>query len=350
MKSVFTRSLILIALSAILCPVAVMTVQFYLAWVALVPLFIATLEAKPRKAFMPGMGFGLVFCAIMLYWMVGLVSDFAGSGGYGIAFYLIALILSGIYFGSLLTGISWLAANDRPAWLKGLLAASLWTVGEWIYSSLLPGMPWFGLFRVSNMVLDNLYAIQIASLSGAFIISFFIVWINYMLAAYVAKRQWKMVAVPLGALLAYMTAGFGMYEANRPSKTTQHLGVALLCDNTPPNVKWDEHSGNELVTNLLKLNNDALATNPDIVLWSEAVVPWTYRNDDDFLAEIRKMAGTAPVTHILGMTTDYSAESIYNSAYVLLPGGGITGRYDKRYPVSMAERPMAFISLPAPAR
>jgi apolipoprotein N-acyltransferase len=348
MASLFTKSRLFILLAAILCAIAIMQVQFYLAWISLIPFFAAIHNQKGKKAFWSGAIFGLFFCAVLLYWMVALIADFSGKGIYGILFYIVALLLSALYFGVITSGIAWLTKSRRPAWLKALLAASVWTLGEWIYSTALPGMPWFGLFRVSNMVLDNLYAIQAATLGGAFLLSYVIVFVNYLIAHYLVQKQWKMLAVPLDVIAGYMIAGFVMFSTfqKKYTDTGRPVSVAILCDNTAPDVKWNNENGSLLVKKLLTLNQQAIQTKPDIELWSEAVVPWTYRADDDFVIEVLKATDNDSITHIMGMTSDYSATQIYNSAYAFLPNGKVAGRYDKRFPVSFAERPTAFLSLP----
>jgi apolipoprotein N-acyltransferase len=348
MASFFTKSRLLILLAAILCAVAVMQVQFYIAWVSLIPFFAAIHDQKGKKAFWSGAAFGLFFCAVLLNWMVALIADFTGKGVYGIIFYVVALLLSALYFGLLTSGITWLTNKKKSGWLKALLAASVWTMGEWIYSVSLPGMPWFGLFRVSNMVLDNLYAIQAATLGGAFLLSYVVVFVNYLIAHYLVQKQWKMLAIPCAVIAGYMIAGYAMFS--RFQKQAEHAGnpvtVAILCDNTPPDIKWNNENGSLLVKKLLDLNQQAAQTQPDIELWSESVVPWTYRADDDFLIEVLKATASDSITHIMGMTSDYTATQIYNSAYAILPDGKLAGKYHKRFPVSLAEQPIAFLSLP----
>ena len=82
MASFFTKSRLLILLAAILCAVAIMQVQFYLALVSLIPFFAAIHDQKGKKAFWSGAAFGLFFCAVLLNWMVALIADFTGKGVY----------------------------------------------------------------------------------------------------------------------------------------------------------------------------------------------------------------------------------------------------------------------------
>ena len=349
MAFIFSRSGLLILLSAIVLAVAVMLAQFWLSWLCLVPFFIATQEQEGKRAFRSGALFGFGFCAVLLYWMPSLIGDFTGVAYLGIIVYLIAILMAVLYYGVIGWAIAWFGKHNRPVWMNAIWAAAVWTIGDWLQSTALPGMPWFGLFRISNTMLDNLYAIQAATLGGTYLLGFFAVLVNYFIAAYFVKKQWKMMAVPVGIVLFYMAAGYGILTFFKRPYTAQVkplLTLAILCDNTPPDVKWSNDNGNYLVKRLLDLNAKAAAVRPDIALWSESVVPWTYRADDDFIKEVLHQTASSRITHIMGMTTDYDATKIYNSAYCLLPDGKVSGRYDKHYPVSLAEKPMAFMSLP----
>ncbi len=348
MTFLFSRSGLLILLSGVLLAVAVMQAQFYLSWLCLVPYFIAASEHKGKKAFRSGTLFGLAFCAVLLYWMPSLIGDFAGVAYLGIVVYLVAILIAMLFYGLVGWAVAWFPRSSRPAGVNALWVAAVWTTAEWILSTALPGMPWFGLFRISNAMLDNLYAIQAAALGGTYLPGFFALLVNYFIAVYFVKKQWKMMSVPLSIVLIYMAAGYGLLTAFKQQypATGKPLSLAILCDNTPPDVKWNNENGAYLVKRLLELNQKAAATRPDMALWTESVVPWTYRTDDDFIKEVLRQTAPYRITHMIGMTTAHSATEIYNSAYCLQPDGKVSGRYDKHYPVSLAEKPMAFLSLP----
>ena len=132
-------------------------------------------------------------------------------------------------------------------------------------------------------------------------------------------------------------------ESTRSNKPVQ---VAILNQNIPPEIKWDDKTGNRLVEKLLDLDKTAISLKPDMILWSESAVPWTYRPDDDLVNEILKMSSPAHVTNILGINTDYKENEVYNSVYCLLPDGKVAGRYDKRTLLSFIEKPFAGIIFP----
>lgn len=337
-----------IVLSGIAFAVSIMLAQFYFSWICLVPFFMALNGRKLSHAFKSGALFGGIFSAVLLYWMISLISDYAGSWLYGAGIYLLAIIISSLYYGVVALFIAWLRRSRYKAGLNALMVASVWTLGEWGFTSLFSGMPWFGLFRASNMILDNLYAIQTASFAGVFFLSFVVVFVNALIADYYLRKAWKLMAVPVTVIAVYMLSGYALfsYFEQRHADTGKPVSVAILCDNTPPDMKWDERSGGTLVKRLLALNSKAAQTKPDIALWSESVVPWTYQPDDDFVKAVLKETAAGGITHIMGITTSFSDKVIYNSAYCLLPDGKIAGRYDKQYPVSLAEQPLASFSLP----
>lgn len=348
MAFIFTKKGLLTLCAAAAYVLAIRYALSGLAWVCLVPLFIALWQASGASAFRYAALFGALSGIFMLYWMPALITDFAGSSASGIIVFLIGILLSAAYYGLLGWLMQWLPRRrHKPAvWLPALWVAGIWTLGEWVFSTALPGMPWFGLYRAGNALLDNLYAIQAASLGGAYLLSFVMVLVNYLFAAYIAAGRWKMLAVPLGLLLAYLLGGYGLLAAlNDGNASDPSVSVAILCDNTPPGVKWNEQNGPGLVKKLLRLNREAMAAKPDLVLWSESVVPWTYRPDDDFLKAVLASSAGVAVTHVVGLTTDYSDQELYNSAYSLAPEGRVLGRYDKHYPVSLAEKPIGPISL-----
>jgi apolipoprotein N-acyltransferase len=102
----------------------------------------------------------------------------------------------------------------------------------------------------------------------------------------------------------------------------------------------------KLVASLLRLDSIAAAQHPDIILWSESAVPWTYRPNDDLVKELLRISASSKPTHLLGINTDYENNKVYNSAYAIAPNGTVQGRYDKRYLLSFIESSFAGFSFP----
>ncbi len=141
-----------------------------------------------------------------------------------------------------------------------------------------------------------------------------------------------------------MLLGWGLLAAFHPS--SRKFTMSLIAVNIPPEVRWDETNGNRLVKQLLDLERQSVAARPDMIGWSESAIPWTYRPDDDLVRELLRISDPAKITHLVGMNTECIAGEIYNSAYCLLPGGAVSGRYDKKVPLLLAERSWNGLSIP----
>lgn len=345
----FTRKALLTVLSAILFVLALGFVQFYLAWVCLIPFFIVLQSCTGKKAFSLGALFGLVFGGLTLYWLPAAVLGLSVNalGKSVLAGVLVFSILSA-YYGLIALGFVFLKRKTKTLWTNALLMAALWTVGEYLLSVVFSGMPWFSL-SIGNTLLANLYAVQPAEFGGIHLLNFFTVLINYLLAYYIAGKQWIRLAVPVALVVGYLGLGYGILYGfeQRLSASGQPATIALISGNIPGDVTWNEGNGNVLATGLLKLNYQALSTRPDLVLWPESLVPWNYSPDDDLIKEVLK--DTEPYRgtfHIMGISTYLSPNRLYNSAYCLRPDRSIAGRHDKHYLVSMAESPLTFFSMP----
>jgi apolipoprotein N-acyltransferase len=82
--------------------------------------------------------------------------------------------------------------------------------------------------------------------------------------------------------------------------------------------------------------------NPDIIVWSETALPWTFRTDDDLLTRVLQITYPANAGHILGILSeaDDDPSKVYNSVYYIEPDGRVTSRYDKVDLLSFIEKPL----------
>jgi apolipoprotein N-acyltransferase len=132
------------------------------------------------------------------------------------------------------------------------------------------------------------------------------------------RENGEKLFIPAAVVAIYMLCGYAIFQSftNNLSQT-KTIKVAVLAENIPPDIKWNDENGNMLVQRLLDLNKAAVAEKPDIILWSESAVPWTYRKDDDLVNEILKESATSHPTHILGINTEVASNVVNNSAYCI---------------------------------
>ena len=318
--------------SGILYTFAGLHIVFLFAWVCLIPLFIG-INQKPAKEFvLAGLIFGATMSFVAFTWMLSKAGAFTGGGlTYGFLALLVSMLISALYWGIFLYALSWLRVLlTFPMILCGLMIASSWVLLEFVLNIPLDGLPWFS--RHSGYALTgNLYAIQPAALFGEHVLTFIIVLVNYLVALMLLQRKWKMLILPLLLVFFYLCVGLmiQLEFENKMVPSRKSFKLTIVSENIPPEIKWNDRTGNILVHDLLNLNKQAVSLKPEMVLWSESAIPWTYNPNDDLINEIIKRSKSEGITHIIGMNTEYYRNKSYNSVYCFLPDGSVASRYDK---------------------
>lgn len=348
MPPLFYRNGLLIIAGAAMHILALTFGWFYLAWVCLVPVFIVTQNIREKKTFFyAGAWYGFFFGCLALFWLPLTVLSLAqGTVAKAVLAGILGLGVYVLFYGVVIWTFSLLKKKTGGIAVNALLMAAIWTCGDFLLSSVSDGMPWFSL-GISNTLLGNLYAVQPAEYGGMLLMGFLVVAVNYLLAYYYVTKQWKKMVIPVGVVTLYIVAGYLILYNFRQRWTASGapVSVALISSNIPNTEPWNAENGNDLINGLLKLNEQALYTRPDLVLWPEAIVPWTYRPEDDFVKAILKGTTLLPATcHIMGMNTFVTQNELYNSAYCFSQDGSVAGRYDKHYLVSLAEKPIRLLS------
>ena len=350
MYPIFTDYRVKVVLSGLLTLLATLQINFLPGWICYLPFFIVLLQSSLKVCFRAGLIFGLVIAIPSFFWMLAGANRFTGTESiYGFLVYLISSLFLSLYFGAICYSIGALKfQNSQPysILLNTLLFSVIIVVGEALLMVIATQLPWFG-FHSGNSLMDNIYSIQTAALFGMHGLSFIIVFVNTLLAECIIRKHLKRLFIPIAVVVIYMVGGGGMYQKfNSNIQTSKPITLAILNGNISPEIKWDDQNGHLLVENLLSLNRKAAKLKPDIALWSESAIPWTYRSDDDLVKEILKSTDSSKTTHVIGINTDFRENEVYNSVYALLPGGKIGGRYDKRILLSFIEQPLAGIIFP----
>ena len=342
---------------------------FPLAWVALVPFFIAlrhTANGKPTFwiGYLTGFLFfgGLLTAIALLYPYANIFATMVG--------YLLLVGYTALYFGvfsSLMRMVPW-----RSGLLFPVVAAVIWTALEWVRSWLFTGFPW-GSIGYSQW--NNPLGIQIASLVGVHGISFVIVLFNAGIATMLCNRhRWRqeIPACVLPLILAILCLGYGAFQLRdapsidrdsdiTASETSQTLNIALIPGNISQLEKWDIRQFPQILQRYINLTHTAGQENPDLIVWPETAIrsealtgewPTYYRR---FLLMLRDIAlpiliGTAmegdEIDEMIGKLYRRAPEkdpdeeknaNIYNRVLSISPDGKITGGYAKKHLVPFGE-------------
>ncbi len=336
--------LFLAILSGLLFALIFIYIALPCSFIALAPLIIALNKLPFKKSLLPGLLCGITIGIFSSSWMLESLSAFASSAT-AIFIYTLSVVLIGLMMllGSI---ILYPFINNRlPFILKSIGIASTWTLFEWLICNSIPGAFWFhpNLFKG---VLKSELLVQVAAFGGGWLVSFFCAWINAALAIFILQKSKQTFIWLLGICCSYWGLSFIISGLFTLSENNAPVNVALINANHPLHMQWNEQTGDRVVQEMLRLNAAAYATGSKLHVWTESIVPWSFRRDDDFLQALLKNPGKEKTGHIIGMLTDYAQDVYHNSAYYIEDLNDTVQRYDKQFPLMYSEAPLTLFSIP----
>ena len=353
------RNLLLSILSGILLILIFPGFNFeMLAWVSLVPLFIATRKTSPLTSLKLGFIAGFVFYLGVIYWVVIAMTKY---GGIPIAIGIAVLILLSGYLAIYVSIFTYLLSLT-PYSLKYILAPFLWVTLELIRSHFLTGFPWASL---GYSQFKTLPIIQAADITGVYGISFIIVMVNAAIASFiesitplhpplskggsggVSKFATKYMIVTTLFIISFSIYGYwrmNIFE-NPPISPFNKGGlkgikVALIQGNIEQNMKWDDSYQSEVFDAHVNLTMQASRERPDLIVWPESATPFYFQADRNFgpkMIEVAKNSGSFILFGTPGYEIKDNGIVSYNRAYLLSPEGDVAGKYDKIHLVPFGE-------------
>ncbi|MCK4648090.1 apolipoprotein N-acyltransferase, partial [bacterium] len=326
------RSIFLAMLSGVLLISIFPTVIFgyhfpdlrILAWIAVVPLFLAIRGKSPKNAFGLGLLAGLVSFSIILYW-IRILSPLIGL--LILAFYL---ALSSAFFCFLLTFVNRKLKSD--IWYL-ISAPILWVSLEYIRSVFLSGFPW-ALLGYSQYL--NVPLIQISEFTGVYGISFLIVLVNVTIAYSIGEvqslprgsrvpsgREAKskvrkilpvvIVAVIVGACFIH---GKLILRSAHIIPRNSELKVGIVQGNVDLEEKWSGILRQKVLDTHIRLTEEVAKEEPELIVWSETATASCLKHEKGDLARLSDLARKSK-SHLLIGSLDLAPEdNYYNSAFL----------------------------------
>jgi apolipoprotein N-acyltransferase len=317
----------------------------WLAWVALVPLLMATRRVEWRTALLWGWIGGCVGYLGILRWIPHTMINYGGVPtflSYGIL--LLLVIYVGLYVGVFAAGWAW----SLRRWPRGtvLIVPALWVALEWIRAQALSGFPWASLGYSQYL---NRPLIQVADVASVYGVSFALVLGNVVIAQLLSaavQRRWKGVGMPCalgaGCLAAvWCYGGWRLHQTEAAVSGPDTLTVALLQGNIEQSLKWDDTAREAIFSIYRGLTLEAAADpEVDLIVWPEAATPFLFANDRVFQSRQLRLAQDAGLPLLFGSPTyarDGDQDVMYNSAFLVGPDATVRGRYDKVHLVPFGE-------------
>ncbi len=225
--------------------------------------------------------------------------------------------------------------------------AGLWVMGEWLRGVIFGGFPWLPL---ASSQWQRPLVLQVASVGGAWVVSYVLVCFNLGAAAY-AHRIFYEGATGLRkrspefmwALMLLIFSSFPFLGEIMNQQRHKLARFALVQPYIPQTEKWDQARSLEVMQTIEKVTMDANdAGVPEVIVLPEAVVPWSLFRDPNVQPWLESLAKRTGKPVLLG--TVYTErvgqpdEQWFNGAFLVDPVAGLNqSGYAKRKLVPFGE-------------
>jgi apolipoprotein N-acyltransferase len=326
------------------------------AYIAFIPL-ILWLYTQPSKRLCAAVAIGIGWVAwfAILVWLrhVTLFGTIALSG-----------ILAAIFAVWVLL-VRWLLplVASRPFVWRALAFAGLagaWVVLEWSRTWLLWGFPWAPL---SLSQWERPVVLQIAAWTGAYGVSFLLIYFNFCIAqtlrnrVVIKKRKlwsgWFSFDLYVAMALLGLCIFVFLKSLPRRESMVTLFTAAVVQPYIEPELKWDETKELENLEILERQTQFVASLESDLVLWPEAATPWPVKGYPHMQGRVEALVNDIDKPILMGnLAVEREADLWYNGVFLVEPGSGLSDQfYVKRELVPFGEfvpEPFGFIEKVVP--
>ncbi|MCW9049624.1 MAG: apolipoprotein N-acyltransferase [Deltaproteobacteria bacterium] len=309
---------------------------FPIAWCALIPLLLV----MQRRPFASGFTAGIVFFAIVLYWLNIVMTTY---GGLQPVFSLLAYLFLVVYLAAYFGVATWLACRLREIFKLPYLMTMpvLWVALEYLRGFLLTGFPW-ALLGYSQQNFSA--AIQSADVTGVYGVSFLLIAVNCAFAWVISASKSRLAWLGVAAVLSMTTThvGYGLWRNSQPLEQREdHLRVSLVQGNIEQAQKWIPENRQTSIDIYRQLSEQAAQQSSDLLIWPEAATPFFFQDESDLAQQVREIPVELNTPLLLGSPAYRSSVEAkykyFNSAFLLSSNGLELGRSDKIHLVPFGE-------------
>jgi len=315
-----------------------------LAWVGLVPLFLAMEGRKPFRGFLLSFVTGWCLFTGVFYWIWTVQS-------FNLLDYLLLAVYLSIYLG--VFGLALRVIRSRTTLPLALIAPPLWVTLEYLraHAGFL-GVPWMLLGHSQFL---HPWLIQVTSLTGVYGLSFLIVLVNTVVAEAISAvrlNTWadlrhtasrldlNMIIIAASLLCGSIIYG-GWVLSEGPAD--EGIRVAVVQGNIPQDQKWNQTYRTQILDRYVALTRDVAAEHPKLIVWPETAVPGDVEHSPALLKELGGLARESGSYLLVGSAANAKfaekklAGKEFNSLVLLSPDGTIAGEYRKQILVPFGE-------------
>ncbi len=331
----YLKNLFLTFLTATLLALSFPNHSIYIfAWVGLVPWLVANNAKSPLWSFVLSLICGMIFFMGIFDWILEI-------SGYTYLHHALLALYLGSYFG--IFGLALSVISRRYGLAVSLVSAPfIWVSLEYLRSNMFfLALPW-GLLSHSQH--NNPITIQIASITGAYGISFLIVAVNSAIAAgilalnsrqntpktdnsYHGPSKRKLVVFASVALtLLVFDLVFGYLKLSTPL-SGENIKISVVQGNIEQAKKWDKKYAGMIMETYTELSHRAAMDGPMLVVWPETATPKAINIDRSVYNHVKRVVRDTSTALLIGSSQQqkYGRKKSYklkytNSAFLIVPG------------------------------
>lgn len=316
--------------------------QWWLAWIGLVPLLIVLSGRSLKQGFFLFFACSVIYFPGIFYWMLEVP-------GYTLFHHMILGVYLGSYFGAF--GLMFCQISKRFGTSSAMFSAPfIWVSLEYIRSNLFfMALP---MALLGHSQYENLPMIQIASLTGAYGISFLLVLVNGAIACAILtfwrergtnkflksirlSKRGSIFIIVMAAALTGLTFGYGHLALSK-SINEEKIRISVIQGNIGAAKKWDKKYIDLIMQTYADLSNKAAKESPDLIVWPEAATPGFVLKNTGLLNQMISLIKQTK-THFLIGSCEYpkfqksplEQKKAGNTALFFSPKGKVTGQYLK---------------------
>ncbi len=303
----------------------------FFIWIALLPLLYYTTHRPPRRAFVLGLFGGIGFNALLIYWIPYVPAHYGQlSFGLSLLIYLIFVLYLALYWGF----FAYLGAKTATSFprLVFFLLPFYWVGLEFILTHFLTGFPW-GIIGYAQY--QNIYFIQLASITGVYGLSFFIIFFQSAFLYSLQFRKRKPFFIALAVIL--LVHVWGYWQIRKGPSLSNPLKVGIIQGNVSSDIYWERvplPTIEELFQRHLQLTQQAIDQGARLIIWPEFSVPLCFSCDHgpypSFKAKLSQLAKENQVSLLLGTNEQEKTPegtNFYNTSLCLHPDGNWSTYY-----------------------
>ena len=328
--------------------------QGWIAWGCLLPCLLLLLRGSgrlpisPLQAAVAGLCCGLVSGGGRVYWVAETLQLYGGLGA-PLAWLTTALLI--LYLAAY-PALFLLLCRRLPRSSHGWpwLAASLWTLLDWVQTWMLSGFPWallgYTQYRYAPVA-------QLVAVTGIHGITFLIVLVNAAAAQALAQPSARLrsMAAVAGLLLISLAAGLTRLDRLESEPPSEPLRIGIVQGNIPQGEKWLGPGVRSATEHYIGLTRSLVGEQGplDLILWPETALPFRldserHRHHRLRVEEMARETGTPLLVGSLGSVSPSGRPGLYNRSFLFDGSGAVTASADKVHLVPFGEfLPLAWL-------